>query len=340
MDLNTNISQLQECGLTAKQMSNGIIVHGVYRDFAVLSTLSGKGDKIFLTHKFTLLTPASGKYLKPLKDVLGKGTTFTTTYNILDIECRIGTAENDVTVKQTLDIIIDLLVENGKHTQVCCPICKLDGCDAAAFYDGMYTAVHTDCIKNEVNKKAKTAHKQANGNVFLGLLGAIIGAFIGTLPTIFSIVKMDYLIALLCAVIPMASFFGYKLFHGKVNKATVWIIAAISLLQSFTIMVISIMMATGTPFFTSLLILIAYFGDFAGIFAQIIVFIGLGILFAWGYIRRKPQDIMQNAELMRDTAIYHNFGGSGSSPYKTVETSNATASVSAQESLPTEMQDN
>lgn len=57
----------------------------------------------------------------------------------------------------------------------------------------------------------------SNGSVVFGLIGAILGALVGSLPWIFGIVALEVYYGVFAFVIVIASFYGYKLFRGKKN---------------------------------------------------------------------------------------------------------------------------
>ena len=72
--------------------------------------------------------------------------------------------------------------------------------------------------------------EQGNNKLLLGILGAIIGAFIGTIPFILVYVFANYIVALLSIIIAIGSFYGYKITKAKFDKKTPYIIAISSIL--------------------------------------------------------------------------------------------------------------
>lgn len=67
-------------------------------------------------------------------------------------------------------------------------------------------------------------------NNLLGILGAILGAFIGAIPWILVYVYGNLMFSVLAFIIALASFKGYTLLKGKVTKHTSLIIGIISVL--------------------------------------------------------------------------------------------------------------
>ena len=93
-----------------------------------------------------------------------------------------------------------------------CPICNLPGCDAYAYHGESYQPVHAACVHNHALTQAAKAEDNAlNGSYALGGLGALLGALVGALPTVLLVVFFDRISGLLCALIPLCAYYGYKL---------------------------------------------------------------------------------------------------------------------------------
>ena len=76
-----------------------------------------------------------------------------------------------------------------------------------------------------------------NNNMLLGIIGAILGALVGSIPWIISYVYLEYIFSVLSLVIGFGSYYGYKLFKGKMTKKVPLIISIISVL---TIVVVTL----------------------------------------------------------------------------------------------------
>ena len=64
----------------------------------------------------------------------------------------------------------------------------------------------------------------------LGIVGALIGGLIGTIPWIVLYVYANMIYSLLAFIVAMAALKGYELFKGKVDKKLPYIIGAISII--------------------------------------------------------------------------------------------------------------
>lgn len=70
--------------------------------------------------------------------------------------------------------------------------------------------------------------EKKNENLFLGIVGGCIGGAIATIPWVVMYVYGNMILSLLAIIIAMGVLFGYKKFHGPMNKSLPWIIAIIS----------------------------------------------------------------------------------------------------------------
>ena len=98
--------------------------------------------------------------------------------------------------------------------------------------------VEENKVEEKVSKKNKEIIKVNNENYITGILGAIIGGFIGAVPWILAYIYGNMMIAILAIFIAGGAYYGYKIFKGKVTKKlpifimliSVIIVAIISLL--------------------------------------------------------------------------------------------------------------
>lgn len=132
--------------------------------------------------------------------------------------------------------VVSGLRSAGVFAPTACPICRGEGTDSYALHNGVYTAVHHSCVEEHCRHTvAGIQNRQQNGNYALGFVGALLGAIVGSIPNFVTIFFMDYIIAYLCALIPLASYGGYRLFRGKANKPGTVIIVFCSILQIFVV---------------------------------------------------------------------------------------------------------
>lgn len=69
-----------------------------------------------------------------------------------------------------------------------------------------------------------------NKNYFTGILGALIGGFIASIPWILTYVYANMILSLLAVIIAMGALKGYQMLNGKVDKSLPFIIAIVSLI--------------------------------------------------------------------------------------------------------------
>ena len=73
--------------------------------------------------------------------------------------------------------------------------------------------------------------EQKSNRFLLGILSAIMGAFIGAIPFILVYVFLNYIVAMLTALIAAASFYAYRLTKAKIDKKLPVIVALSSVLS-------------------------------------------------------------------------------------------------------------
>ncbi len=103
--------------------------------------------------------------------------------------------------------------------------------------------------KAEVKKEVKPTEKKVKGNYFVGLLGAVLGGLIATIPWILMYVYGNMMLSALSIVIAAGEFYGYKLFKGKVTKRlpiTIMLLAVlIVVLTTLVIIPVFLLMSEG-----------------------------------------------------------------------------------------------
>ncbi len=135
---------------------------------------------------------------------------------------------------------------------------------------------------------------QANGSYALGFVGALLGMLVGLIPNLLSILYTDRIYGVLFALVPLAAMFGYKLFKGKMTKASIAIVIALSLLGVLLIpyleIVIMLVKDYGAPLNEALAYTLQLFrepdvlSELGSELLQLLVFMALGIWIAWRYI--------------------------------------------------------
>lgn len=190
-----------------------------------------------------------------------------------------------------------------------CAVCKAAGSDAYAWHGGHYTSVHKACLEKICRGTVTDMqNRQENGSYLRGAVGALLGAFAGAIPNFISIYFAHYIIGYLCALIPLASFWGYRLFKGKPNKPATAIILLCSLLQVFildqAVWYASIVDNFGIwpSVFDSIRLYVDLFdSSFIGSLLQTALFVGVGIVLCFVYISKTADTQIRSAMSVMDT---------------------------------------
>lgn len=101
-----------------------------------------------------------------------------------------------------------------------CLICGSGGCDALAYIEG-YRPVHSLCLKTRLDlpEQDETVHARPETiSYFTGFAGALMGALIGAMPSLFQIIGSGRINTLMYAFIPIISALFYRLARGKKNQ--------------------------------------------------------------------------------------------------------------------------
>lgn len=221
-------SRLQNLGF--RVVADSLV--GVYNGYPVTLDIveNNKGDGIVAA--VTTDGNISGKTAKAVKDRLPKGTSIIRNEpRRLIVACNATELEDPAALSMNMLEVMTSELRNAKNPRMApsvCPICKKDNCDSFAYLDGVFTSTHRHCLVSGAQKNIENANKnESGGNYVLGTIGAILGALVGTLPSLLTIVFMEMEYGMLYFLIPMAAYFGYKLFRGKKGtKARIIVILA------------------------------------------------------------------------------------------------------------------
>lgn len=131
---------------------------------------------------------------------------------------------------------VGLLRNNGLSSVSQCPVCGGQNCDILLNWKGFYRPAHQSCVEPVLAAGVETAqHKIENGSYLTGILGALVGSFLGAIPSFLSIWFGNRVFALLFALIPLGAYFGYKLAHGKMNRLVTVVTIVVSFIQLFAL---------------------------------------------------------------------------------------------------------
>ena len=177
------------------------------------------------TVRFVLNRTPSGKDKKALKAVIPAGTRIA--YLQTQTLFTVSAAPEEIfrTTTGMISAVVSCFQSSAKPLvppDRCC-VCKKPGCDSAALSgDGvgaLYQPAHASCVMDKSAKAAYQANRnEQSGNFLLGFIGAIIGAFVGTLPNTAIIMFAEIQSGYLYLLIPLAAYFGYKLLRGRMGN--------------------------------------------------------------------------------------------------------------------------
>lgn len=112
-----------------------------------------------------------------------------------------------------------------------CVICEKENCDSMAFIGTGNNPIHKQCLQEYLMKvRNKVEDNKRSGSYFTGLVGAILGMVIGTIPLIMAMWMVNQLFSVLFVLIPICTYFGYKLFRGKMNAFVIVLAVLFSIL--------------------------------------------------------------------------------------------------------------
>lgn len=226
---------LQQFANTRGYKSLDNMMVGSYQGYPFVAKLQTKK----LSTLTTVITTGGGKLPnragRQLRKQLPKRCGLTWN-GYLTLICSGRDEELLTTFTTAMDMLTNALRENGVTVQDKCPICKKGGCDTLALTGTLYTPVHRECCQERSYAAATNAEMNARqGSYFTGVIGAILGALLATLPSLLTIWFVQKIYAALFFLIPLGCYYGYRLFKGKMSKAVGVITILLSLLMPFVL---------------------------------------------------------------------------------------------------------
>lgn len=196
--------------------------------------------------------------------------------------------------ENALNIFVTYLKSIDLQTSNKCVICGEEAENDA--FSNLYVPVHQECIdtlKKEADENISNENKNLV-NLPKSIILAFIGALVGAIPTFISIVGFNYMLSLLYALIPLCSFFGYKL--GKAPKRRY---------ATTIVIVLSVVVACGIDVFLYNIFALSYnvplldfiianSSSFIADVLQSILFIALGVWISWKYISNTADNTKKN----------------------------------------------
>ncbi|PKK96999.1 MAG: hypothetical protein CVV58_03460 [Tenericutes bacterium HGW-Tenericutes-3] len=130
-----------------------------------------------------------------------------------------------------LSKLIVVLKEDGYSNLNHCPFCGNEDVDSSRVIKGVKVGVHEACAKAFVEKANTYIEREAKSTKHLmkSIIFAIIGAIVGIIPTAIAF-EIGYMFGILYALIPLASFYGYKVGGGPKAAYVPIIISVVSII--------------------------------------------------------------------------------------------------------------
>ncbi|NLW79404.1 MAG: hypothetical protein GXY32_08355 [Ruminococcaceae bacterium] len=110
--------------------------------------------------------------------------------------------------------------EADLHPPQNCPLCGLAGCDSYAFLNDSTRPTHAACLQSRLllPEQDSVPVQKKKGYVPTGILGALLGAFVGALPNFAFVLNQGKIYWALYAFIPILSALVYRLCRGKASR--------------------------------------------------------------------------------------------------------------------------
>lgn len=296
MDIEQFSAEMAQRGCTRIQDST--VFCGTYENYPFsVQFLSGKpGGATNFSVIFIFGKAAKPRLFKPLRDSLkprakigvAAGGGASLLHNIL--------VKNPADLPFVFDSLVAGLVQTARAAGLAppqeCPICKRPGCDAYAFVAPGFRPVHAACVQQQSGAQLEAAaDNEANGSYATGVIGALLGALAGTLPNVLLIFALQRIFAILCALIPLGAYYGYKLLRGRMNRAVLPVVIIFSVLMTPMVDFLAELaygLAEGytiTPM-QYIQVFMLYPEEFLPALGQILLFIAIGIFIVFSRIRQ------------------------------------------------------
>lgn len=204
--------------------------------------------------------------------------------NAVIIPFRRGTKpseKHDEYMRKVTQVFHDLGLRDLSH----CPFCGKEDTDSTRVIKGVIVPVHDACAKELYQQITSHVEELEKSNKGMGksIVFAIGGAVVGAIPTLISIIFFQYMLAILYALIPLASFYGYK-YGGAPKKSYVPILISVISLLIVVVMMAwlygSIAASEGFTFSEAMEIQEFSASFFSDLFTSVL-FLAIGVFISW-----------------------------------------------------------
>ncbi len=203
-------------------------------------------------------------------------------------------------IEQRMQIIANCLKFLNIRNFNQCPFCgRSEDVDGHRRIEGINIPVHNSCAQSFVREAEEKIriHNSNKNNLFISVILAIIGGFIGALPGFLISIFSGYVFALLYALIALAAFYGYKIGKGPLSNiaiSTVSIVTiSVSLLMTYFLYnMIAIM--NNTTFHMAYSLEDEFRIGFYSDSAMSLLFSCIGIWISWSFIVKRTTSGVKN----------------------------------------------
>lgn len=321
--------------------NNGNICYGTWKGYAV--SLNRYVSKLYYVHVAVRLDKPSGTLRKALRQATNvPGLKIGGVERVLKNEVVFSISFNkadDLLARFTerMDAYTAALRENGVAPADTCAVSGREHpeslCLIASRDSVSYQPVCAAAVKNQNYQTQEQVESNENsGNYITGFIGALLGMLVGLIPNLLTIIYMERIYSLLFMLVPLAAMFGYKLFRGKMNAASIVIVILLSLVGVLLIpyleIVFYLVRDEGIALGEALSFTAKYLTDPANLsdpevaadlrreLLQLLLFMGLGIFASWRIIKSKTNSsVMANSQAqlssLRPNPAYAEFDPAG-----------------------------
>ena len=151
-----------------------------------------------------------------------------------------------------INTIAQYCTEAGIVPMTFCPFCGKDHCDALCIVQNRYAPVHEACAVHNYppTVSSSTAETPSEGNIGMGILGALLGMLVGILPLFLCNLAFEFSFMPLYLLIPIVSALGFKFFRGpnsRSGKNIVTVFSVLGLFLAITMILIASCLREGLP---------------------------------------------------------------------------------------------
>ncbi len=273
----------------------------------------------YVTVSITVQTAPDKAQAKALRAALKQqGIKANWNGRVLSYSFRTDRSATPELLREGLAAAIQTLRQAGLMPPCTCGICAQGGTDAFILRNippQGYDAVHARCV-DQMQDSAHAQVRKNPGSYLTGIVGALLGAFVGGLPAFIALHFLHIVSAWLFMLLPIASYFGYKLCRGKMN-AVAGISAVVCSLLGLGLVILAWDTAVNmsdlgldfsdavrfTWYFTFTEFSAEYWEWIKPNIASIVLFYLLGVFFSFGIVSRTNKTELKSIEQMRATML-------------------------------------